>query len=345
MLKHLLNLVLAISFMPLAAQGQKVIDSIYQQAKAEFETFEAQHGGFIETQNGSMHYLEWGDEANTPLIWIHGSFTNAYEIKPFAKDLMAAGYRLIAIDYYGHGQTKIPDHEVSLYHVADDLKQLMDVKGIDKAIIGGSSRGGFIATAFYDAYREMVLGLILEDGGSVATNTFYHQMDSKTLEERVKGFFQERPFEAEFESRKEAFQSLYLPDDGGSQFESLAWIAQKPNGQWAICPGADALFNMANASQFLNTVLRSTNSTLFGRSMAAIEPRIIYRNLNVPMLILDPVSEDDLFPFEAENGNLKALHPQLITHRVFQDTGHNVHYERPEAFTKELIAFLKVVRN
>lgn len=161
----------------------------YDSAKAEFDHYEKVHGGFIPTTNVKMHYLQWGNPKDIPLIWIHGSFTNGYELADLANAIVGKGYHLIAIDYYGHGLTSIPRHEVSLYHVADDIKALMDAKKFKKAVIGGWSRGGVIATAFYDTYPDRVLGLILEDGGSVSTNTNYHKMNEVQLNERVKEIF------------------------------------------------------------------------------------------------------------------------------------------------------------
>ena len=137
-------------------------EEIYKEAKVAFISYEQKHGKFIQTNNVNLHYLVWGDPKHTPLIWIHGSFTNSYELKHIVNELLENEYYVIAIDYYGHGQTKIPKHEVSLYHVADDINELMQAKKIEKAIIGGWSRGGIIATAFYDSYPEKVWGLILE---------------------------------------------------------------------------------------------------------------------------------------------------------------------------------------
>ena len=313
----------------------------YDSARRQFERYEKIHGGFVETKNVRMHYLEWGDPGDTPLIWAHGSFTNAYELAGIADDIVAKGYYLVAIDYYGHGLTKIPEHEVSLYHVADDIKALMDFKSIEKAVIGGWSRGGMIATAFYDAYPANVLGLILEDGGLVSTNTHYHKMDQTELEGRVEEIFKDRPTYTKYASEFEAYKGYYDNTEGGTQFTLLAWITMDADGHWVIGPGIEKLFNMSNAQQFVDNILRPTKATLFAQSMSIIEPRIVYRNLKVPMLILDPVSEDDIFPYERENEALKNQHPELIMYKRYLDTGHNIHYERPGKFIEDLGEFLK----
>jgi pimeloyl-ACP methyl ester carboxylesterase len=316
----------------------------YDSAKAEFITYEKKHSGFVQTPNARMHYLQWGNPENTPLIWVHGSFTNGYELMNIAEDLVKAGYYVIAIDYYGHGLTKIPKHEVSLYHVADDINLLMEAKKIKKSVVGGWSRGGVIATAFYDAYPHKVLGLILEDGGSVSINTHYHNLQEQELVNRVKDIFKDRVSYASFDSEYEAYKAYYDYNSGGTQFELLAWLTRDDKGKWSIGTGVEKLFNMNSEKEFIDTILRPTKATLFGESMAIIEPKIVYRNLKVPMLILDPVSQGDILPHTAQNEQLQRQHPDLITHRVYENTGHNVHAEKPAMFVEDLASFLKILK-
>ncbi len=215
----------------------------------------------------------------------------------------------------------------------------MDNEKIKKAVIGGWSRGGYISTAFYDAYPERVLGLILEDGGSVATNTHYHAMDSATLSQRIDTIFKDRYTDTTFHSELDAYCMYYDASAQGNQFELLAWIAKTKEGRWAVGPGLLELFNMSNKTQFMANILRPTQVPLFAESMVLIEPKILFRNLKVPVLILDPTSKDDLFPFERENAQLKQQHPKLIDHKIYENTGHNIHYERREAFINDVITF------
>ena len=318
--------------------------ALYQSAKETFTQFERQHGHFINTHNVRMHYLTWGNKSGIPLVWSHGSFTNAYELMSLADSLVTKGHYVMAIDYYGHGQTPIPAHPVSLYHVADDIKQLLDALKIQKAVIGGWSRGGMISTAFYDAYPERVLGLILEDGGSVATNTHYHKMPPDKLQERVEAIFKDRLPDTTYASEFEAYRANYDTSTNGNQFELLAWIRPTVAGRWAIGPGLLELFNMSTPGQFMANILYPTQVSLFAASMSVMEPKIIYRNLNVPLLILDPSSQDDLFPFEQENQALHRMHPTLVHHRIYKDTGHNIHIERPEQFVSDIAEFLKRIK-
>ena len=350
-MRKLTGLTLSICFLIVNSYAQQnssidepsEMESRFQQAKREYEVFEREHGGYVQTPNVNLHYLEWGNPDDTPLIWAHGSFTNAHELTDMADRLVENGYYLIAIDYYGHGRTKIPEHEVSLYHVADDINTLMTEKNISKAIIGGWSRGGIIATAFYDEYPDKVLGLILEDGGSVSTNAHYHKMTENVLANRVRNLFKDRVSYPKFDTQFEAYEAFYDKEAGGNQFKLLAWITQDTAGKWTIGPGIEELFHMSDEKEFLNTILRPTQATLFGESMAMIEPKIVYRNLNVPMFILDPLSEGDIFPYEEENQKLMDKFPELINYKRYLNTGHNIHYERPEAFIEDLSQFLETV--
>ncbi len=317
----------------------------YREARQAFERFEKAHGHFVQTANRKMHYLTWGNPAGIPFLWAHGSLTNSYEMLSFADTLVKAGLYVIALDYYGHGQTPIPPHEVSLYHVADDMKSLLDQLRIPKAVVGGFSRGGFIATAFYDAYPERVLGLVLEDGGSVATNTHYHTLAPAALEARVAAFEKERPAEPTYATEREAYEAMYDPgSQDDTQFELLAWIRQDASGRWAVTPGLFKLFNLENPGQFLDNILRPTKVPLFAASMSLIEPRIIFRNLDVPLLILDAAGPDDPFPFTEANQALQRQHARLITHRVYPDAAHNIHYQNPREFARDVISFIGKVK-
>ena len=220
----------------------------------------------------------------------------------------------------------------------------MDAKRINQAVIGGWSRGGMIATAFYDSYPEKVLGLILEDGGSVSTNTHYHKMSEMQLRERITNIFSQRVSYSKHENQFEAYKAYYDFNEGGNQFTLLAWISIDDDGLWSIGPGIEDLFNMKNEEEFFDTVLRPTKTSLFAASASMLMPKIIYRNLSVPMLILDPIADDDMFPYERENEDLARQHPELIVHKQYSNTGHNIHYERPEMFVEDIGNFLQTIK-
>jgi pimeloyl-ACP methyl ester carboxylesterase len=129
-----------------------------------------------------------------------------------------------------------------------------------------------------------------------------------------------------------------------SQFDNLAWIRKVEEGKWGIGHGLFRLFNMQNKEQFLDNIRKPTAVPLFAASMAILEPKIVYRNLHVPMLILDPTGKEDIQPFEQQNAALQRMHPQLIVHKLYENTGHNIHYERKKEFVEDLRKFLLLVK-
>jgi len=83
---------------------------------------------------------------------------------------------------------------------------------------------------------------------------------------------------------------------------------------------------------------------LFKRSTVYFDPKIALRSLSVPTLIFDPVGDDDFYKMTDGIRELKKKFPSLITHSIYQDTGHGVHYQRPEKFISDVIAFLGIVK-
>lgn len=76
-------------------------------------------------------------------------------------------HRVIVWDMRGHGQSDYPDDQ-NLYSEAltvEDMKAILDACGVDRAIIGGLSLGGYMTMAFHLAHPERCRALMLFDTG------------------------------------------------------------------------------------------------------------------------------------------------------------------------------------
>jgi 3-oxoadipate enol-lactonase len=73
------------------------------------------------------------------------------------------GFRRIAPDLRGMGQSDAPDLGYGMSIYAADLAALLDALGIDEVILCGHSMGGYIAFEFLRNWRSRVRGLILVD--------------------------------------------------------------------------------------------------------------------------------------------------------------------------------------
>jgi pimeloyl-ACP methyl ester carboxylesterase len=76
-------------------------------------------------------------------------------------------YRIIVWDMRGHGDSDYPD-DPALYstaHTVADMAALLDECGLDKAVIGGLSLGGYSTLAFHKAHPKRCTALLLCDTG------------------------------------------------------------------------------------------------------------------------------------------------------------------------------------
>lgn len=71
------------------------------------------------------------------------------------------GFRRIAFDLRGMGQSDAPDLGYSMATYADDLAALLDALGEDRVVLCALSMGGYVAFEFLRRYRNRVRGLVL----------------------------------------------------------------------------------------------------------------------------------------------------------------------------------------
>jgi pimeloyl-ACP methyl ester carboxylesterase len=121
-----------------------------------------------------INYEDTGGDL-VPIVLAHGLLMDR---EMFAPQIEAAkvGSRFITWDARCHGETENTDDPFSYWDLADDLKGLLDHLGIERAVVGGMSQGGFVALRFALKYPERVSGLALigtqagvEDPEKVAT--------------------------------------------------------------------------------------------------------------------------------------------------------------------------------
>ncbi|GAA2750835.1 alpha/beta hydrolase [Kitasatospora cinereorecta] len=71
--------------------------------------------------------------------------------------------RVIVTDQRGFGAAPLGADEPSLDAVADDVARLLDALGVERAVVGGLSMGGYAAMAFARRHPQRLCGLLLAD--------------------------------------------------------------------------------------------------------------------------------------------------------------------------------------
>ncbi|NJC25609.1 alpha/beta fold hydrolase [Neolewinella antarctica] len=316
-------------------------DNYYEQSLQKFKKFERNHGAFTLTQNGKIHYYRVGDTKLPTILWLHGTFGSSYDFMEASQELSAQGYGSLCIDYYGHGQTNRPDSAKSVYHMADDIDQILEVEKIATVVLIGVSRGGTIATAYYDEYSEKVDALVLVDGGSVMWTSEVQKLSEEQARNKL-GDFTARKVES-FASQASAF-SHFKTGDAQQDWKLFNTIKRRPAGDtsaWSINYGISEWLWEANTSQILDGAFRPSQVPLFESSNVLLQPEVVYRNLSVPLLIIDPIMEGDwLMDFEEQNRQLADAHSNFIEHLMYRDVGHNVLLLEPERLLADVAKFL-----
>lgn len=91
-----------------------------------------------------------------PLLLIHGFPLCRKMWRPQAEALAKVGCRVVTPDLRGLGESGLGAAPVSMDIYADDMVGLMDYLGIDKAVVGGMSLGGYVLFNLLERYPDRV---------------------------------------------------------------------------------------------------------------------------------------------------------------------------------------------
>lgn len=101
--------------------------------------------------------LAWDDNGSgTSICLIHGFPLNRSMWQPQVMALTAAGYRVITPDLRGFGESQTSATHCSMDLFADDLVFLLDHLGIERAVFGGMSMGGYVLLKLLERHSERV---------------------------------------------------------------------------------------------------------------------------------------------------------------------------------------------
>jgi len=113
------------------------------------------------TQDGvDIYYIVRG--MGEPILFIHGlgesHETWSKQITFFEK----SGFKVVAIDLRGHGQSSIPKKKIEMKDFAEDIFSVLRKENIEKINVVGYSMGGLVALEAYTASPSFFKALVLE---------------------------------------------------------------------------------------------------------------------------------------------------------------------------------------
>ena len=100
-----------------------------------------------------FNYVESGE--GHPLILIHG-FCNDLTLWDGVRDAVSEHFRLITIDLPGHGNSPLPEGDITFERVADGLADWMRNEGLEHSIVIGHIMGGYVTLHLEEQHPDLV---------------------------------------------------------------------------------------------------------------------------------------------------------------------------------------------
>jgi pimeloyl-ACP methyl ester carboxylesterase len=255
----------------------------------------------------SLAYDVLGPADGVPVVLIHGHPFHRGMWAPQAADLAREGRRVLAADLRGYGASEVVPGITPLEEFARDTAGLMDVLGMERAVIAGLSMGGQIAMEFHRLFPDRVAGLVLADtqpvGETPAGKAFRRAMAERLLAEGMSGY------------ADEVLDKMLAPYNVTALPEVAAHVREMMR---TTDPGGAA-------------------AALRGRAERP-DYRATLRRVAVPALVV--VGADDTYTPVADARAMHALLPDS-TLVVVQGAAHLPNAERPAEFNAALRRFLR----
>jgi pimeloyl-ACP methyl ester carboxylesterase len=115
---------------------------------------------FLRVNGVQLHALAFGDGPRT--LVAAGGWTGSWEVweEPIAQ-LTADGWRCIAYDHRGAGESPVDPASISVQAMIDDVFGVLDALAVERCVLAGESQGGAIAQYAAARSPQRFDGLVL----------------------------------------------------------------------------------------------------------------------------------------------------------------------------------------
>lgn len=120
---------------------------------------------FLNVNGVRLHAVMFGTGPRT--IVAIGGWTGSWEMweGPLG-NLSASGWRCIAFDHRGSGESPVDPELISVRNMTNDIVGVLDQLDVANCVLAGESSGGAIAQFAVDQYSDRFNGLVLVDAAS-----------------------------------------------------------------------------------------------------------------------------------------------------------------------------------
>jgi non-heme chloroperoxidase len=250
-----------------------------------------------------LHYAARGDPTGEAIIFLHG-YSDSWFSFSRVLPLLSAEYHALALTERGHGDSDKPQCCYTVDDFAADVDAFMDALSIEETTLVGGSGGGFIAQRVALDYPHRVSRFVLIGAGATLVNN-----------EAVMGLGEEM---------------LALEDPISPEF------VREFQESMMYHPGPDEFLDTV-VSESLKLPARVWRDYWEGVALARYDASRL-GEIDAPTLIL--WGEQDII-FSREDQEQLAAEIPGATLKVYPETGHAVHWDRPEQVVRDLEEFMK----
>jgi pimeloyl-ACP methyl ester carboxylesterase len=257
-----------------------------------------------------LHYLEWNPHAPRTVILLHGNTANAWWWEPLAR-VIAAEYRLLALDQRGHGDSEwARPAAYSPVDYANDIARFVAhvAANAEKPVVAGHSMGGLNVLAFAREHPDVVRGAIAIDIPVTSTRGRDRYL------QRLKSL----PVVTYPDLATAKARFRLIPKEGAVAADVLHEIAEKSlartdEGRWTLKFDRECFFG--------------------GDGMVVLDT---IREIRIPMMLVRAGHSRIMTAEGAEHARASNPNVRLVT---IADAHHHVILEQPEAVARVIEQF------
>jgi pimeloyl-ACP methyl ester carboxylesterase len=283
---------------------------------------------FVELNRTRLRLWDWGDPSAPPVICLHGAYDHGRMWDGLAPELAALGYRVVAPDLRGHGDSGRLSSGAAWAAVALDVALLARHLGPPVGVVGHSFGGG---QALYVAgvWPELVRWVVNLDGLGPPPAALVPPDDPAALTaDLLAGADRVLPRRPRVHPSAEALVARRRAVNGRMPEEWLEHLVRHGTrpAEGGLVWKADPVFGVGLPAAFDLDALHAEHEVV-----------------TCPVLALTGAEHDTWSEMTPDEVDDRLTHLPTARHHVVDGAGHYVHLERPDAVVAEVAAFLDEV--
>ncbi len=283
---------------------------------------------WVDAQGVQIRVHEWGDEGARPLMCVHGGFDFGRTFDGFAPLLADAGWRVVAWDHRGHGDSE----HAALYSWEADVRDAMavlDSTTREPVPVIAHSKGGSMFLTITEMFPHRIWRFVNVDGMPSPMRHLDVQGHERTLqmEQGIKNWIEHRRTIADAVRKPGTIDELAKRRGRMNPRLSHEWLkylvtvgARKDEDGWRW--KIDPSLRFGGFGPWRHTW-----------AVAALPA------ISVPLLGLLGLIPEDM-GWGTQPGQLEPYLPSTAKMVYFEDSGHFVHIEKPREVADHVLEFL-----